>query len=60
MKLYWCVGSLGMYTLLLVCTGMWLVENMSWVCMLMVGHIVVYAGSVHSYLGVKNVIWCVG
>ena len=35
MKLYWCEGSLGMYTLLLVCTGMWLVESMSWVCMLM-------------------------
>ena len=34
------------------------VENMSWVCMLMGGHIVVYAGSVlHSCWGV---IWCVG
>ena len=33
--LYWCVGSLRMYTLLLVHTGMWLAENMSWVCMLM-------------------------
>ena len=51
MKLYWCVGSLGMCTLLLVCTGMWLVENMSWVCMLMGGHIVAYAGSVHSCWG---------
>ena len=35
-------------------------ENMSWVCMLMGGHIVVYAGSVHSHWGDKNVIWCVG
>ena len=61
MKLYLCVGSLGMYTLLLVCTcSMWLVEIMRRVCMLMGGHIVVYAGSVHSCWGVKNVIWCVG
>ena len=37
--------------MLLVCTGMWLVENMSWVCMLMGGHIVVHAGSVHSCWG---------
>ena len=40
-----------MYTLLLVCTGMWFVENMSWVCMLMGGRIVVYAGGVHTYWG---------
>ena len=39
-----CVGSL-------VCTGVWLVESMSWVCMLMGGHIFVYAGSVHSCWG---------
>ena len=41
MHLYWCVGSLGMYTLLVVCTGVWFVESMSWVCMLMGGHIIV-------------------
>ena len=40
-----------LYTLLLVCTGVWLVESMSWVCMLMGGHIVVYAGSVHLCWG---------
>ena len=52
-ELCWCVGSLGMYVLLLVCTGVWLVESMwgsyscvCWECTLM--------------LGVKNVFWCVG
>ena len=65
MKLCWCVESLGMYTQLLVCTGVWLVKSMSWICMLMGegGHIVVSAGSVHSSWGGgggENVIWCVG
>ena len=49
---------MGVCTLLLVCTGMWLVENMSWVCMLMGGQMLgVYT---HVGGGVKNVIWCVG
>ena len=49
--LCWCVGLLGMYTLLLVCTGVGLMESISWVCMLMGGQIVVYAGNVHSRWG---------
>ena len=55
MKLCWCVGSLGMCTLLLVCTGMWLVENMSWVCMLM-GSYSCVCWECTLMLGVKNVI----
>ena len=39
---------------LLVSTGVLLVESMSWICMLMGGHIVVCAGNVHMS-GVKNV-----
>ena len=39
--------------------GMWLVDNMSWVCMLMGGHTVVYAGSVHScWWGGKCYLMC--
>ena len=55
MKLCWCVGSLGMCTLLLVCTDMWLVENMSWVCMLM-GSYSCVCWECTLMLGVKNVI----
>ena len=39
-----------MYTLL-VCTGVLLAESMSWICMLMGGHTVVCAGSVHLSWG---------
>ena len=41
----------NVHTIASVYWYVWLVESMSWVCMLMGGHIVVYAGSVRSCWG---------